>query len=282
MRLEKEGDLAGAWTWHNAALRYSRHVGMRTIFADRLQAVALHREACDRAELWAGDDRVDATLLRRALADALAVGTMTPPLSDAIKADYLEAMLLLDHPPLGLVNHVLDDFKGAGRRVSTDPPLPRLRSHLGRGNDGFEGEGDRIRRYLPNLQAQAAYYVSGEPERSKRLVRQVYANWLVHCDAPVSVLSRTMSDLKLFSGPAIAPGFLPATDLLTELDRAGPARYVLPLDETSKAPGRRAITPGPARGHDSGRTLSPRRAGDQRHPGGWWARTAYRVALGFR
>ena len=41
MRLEKEGDLAGAWTWHNAALRYSRHVGMRTIFADRLQAVPL-------------------------------------------------------------------------------------------------------------------------------------------------------------------------------------------------------------------------------------------------
>ncbi len=26
-RLEKEGDLAGAWTWYNAALRYSRHVG---------------------------------------------------------------------------------------------------------------------------------------------------------------------------------------------------------------------------------------------------------------
>ena len=49
MRLEKEGNLAGAWVWHNAALRYSRHMGMRTIFADRLQAVVLHREACDRS-----------------------------------------------------------------------------------------------------------------------------------------------------------------------------------------------------------------------------------------
>ena len=80
LRLEKAGDLAAAWTWHNAALRYSRHVGMRTISADRLQAVVLHREACDRAESWATDEHVDAALLRRALADALAVGAMTPPL----------------------------------------------------------------------------------------------------------------------------------------------------------------------------------------------------------
>ena len=228
MRLEKEGDLAGAWTWHNAALRYSRHMGMRTIFADRLQAVVLHREASDRAERWASDERVDATMLRRALVDALAVSTMAPPLSDALKADYLEATFLLDHPPLALVNHVLDDFRGSGKQPSADPPLPRQRSHLRRSNDGFEGEGDRIRRYLPDLQAQAMYYLNGEPERCKRLVRQVYANWLAHCDEPVSVQSRTMSDLKLFSGPPFAPGMMPAVDLVNELDRAGPARHVLP------------------------------------------------------
>ena len=228
MRLEKEGDLAGAWGWHNAALRYSRHVGMRTIFADRLQAVALHREACDRAEHWAADVRVDATMLRRALADALDVGTMAPPLSDSLKADYLEALLLLDHPPLSLVNHVLDDFRGSGERASSDPPLPRQRSHLGRGNDGFEGKGDRFRRYLPDLRAQATYYLNGEPERSKRLVRQVYANWLAHCDEPIAVQFRTMSDLNLFSGPPFAPGMMSAVDLASELDLPGPARHVLP------------------------------------------------------
>ena len=56
------------------------------------RAVVLHREACERAESWASDERVDAPLLRRALADALAIGAMTPPVSDAIKADYLEAV----------------------------------------------------------------------------------------------------------------------------------------------------------------------------------------------
>jgi hypothetical protein len=228
MRLEKEGDLAGAWNWHKAALRYSRHVGMRTIFADRLQAVALHRQACDRAEHWAADVRVDATMLRRALADALDVGTMAPPLSDSLKADYLEALFLLDHPPLSLVNEVLEDYKGSGQRPSPESPVPRRRLHSGRGNDGFEGEGDRFRRYLPDLRAQATYYLSGEPERSKRLVRQVYTNWFVHCDEPVSGQSRTATDLKLFSGPAFVPGVLAAVDLASELDRAGPARHVLP------------------------------------------------------
>ncbi len=227
-RLEKEGDLAGAWTWHNAALRYSRHVGMRTIFADRLQAVALHREACDRVVNWASNDRVDAALLRRALADALAAGTMVPLLSDAVKADYLEAMLLLDHPPLSLVNQVLEDFKRSAERALPDPPLPRKRSHFGRGNDGFENDGDRFQRYLPNLPARATYYLNGDPERSKRLVRQVYANWLVHCDEPISMQSRTVTDLNLFSGAAITRGMLPAAELASELDRAGPARHVLP------------------------------------------------------
>jgi hypothetical protein len=228
LRLEKEGDLAGAWTWHNAALRYSRHVGMRTIFADRLQAVLLHRVACDRAESWATDDHVDAALLRRALADALAVGTMTAPLSDAIKADYLEAMLFLDHPPGSLVNRVLDDFKGSREGTSASPSLPRQRTRSGRGNDGFEDEGDRFLRHLPDLPTQATYYFNGEPERSKRLVRQVYANWLANCDLPRASQPPAVTGFNLFVAPASSPGTLPADELARELDRPGPARYILP------------------------------------------------------
>jgi hypothetical protein len=226
-RLEEVGDLAAAWTWYNAALRYSRHVGMRTIAADRLQAVTLHRDACERAELWASDDRVDATLLRRALADALAVGAMTPHLSDAIKADYLEAMLLLEHLPGVIVNWVVEDYRGSGERVAAKTPLPRKRWQFGRGNDGFEGEVDRIPQYLPNLPTRAAYYFNGEPERSKRLVRQVYANWLAHCDEPAHLQPRTLSDLNLFAATPGSPRMLPAEELARELDRPGPARYVL-------------------------------------------------------
>jgi hypothetical protein len=226
-RLERDGDLAGAWTWRLAALRYSRHVGMRSIFADRLQAVVLHREACDRAESWATDERVDTAMLRRALADAIAAGAIAPPLSDAIKADYLEAMLLLDHPPLALVNQVREDFAVSLERASAGPPLPRPRWRTGRGNDGFEGEGDRFQRFLPDLPG-LRYYFEGEPERSRRLVRQVYANWLAHCDEPPALQPRTVTDLNLFAGPSSSSSILPAEELARELDRPGPARHVLP------------------------------------------------------
>ena len=195
IRLEKEGDLAAAWTWYNAALRYSRHVGMRTIAADRLQAVVLHREACEQAESWASDERVDAPLLRRALADALAVGAMTPPVSDAIKADYFEAMLLIEHLPGAIVNRVVEDFMGSHRRNAAKIPLPRNRRQFGRGNEVVGVGVDHIPQYLPNLPAQATYYFDGEPERSKRLVRQVYANWLAHCDEPRASFNRPRSPI---------------------------------------------------------------------------------------
>jgi hypothetical protein len=229
MRLEREGDLAGAWTWHLAALRYSRHVGMRTIFADRHQAVTLHREACDQAESWATDDRVDAATLRRALADARAVGAMTPPLSDAIKADYLEAMFLLDHPPPDLVDRVRENFAGTLERSPHGRPSSRATSGFHRVNGGLEREGDRFQRYaLPDLVSRVMYYFDGEPERSKRLVRQVYANWLAHCDEPAGLQPGTITDLNLFAAPSSSSSILSADDLVRELDRPGPARHVLP------------------------------------------------------
>ena len=186
---------------------------MRTIPADRLQAVALHREACEQAESWASDERVDAPLLRRALADALAVGAMTLPLSDAIKADYFEAKFLIEHLPGAIVNRVVEDFVGSHPRNSAPIPLPRTRRQFGRGNDILDDDVDHIPQYLPGLTAQAAYYFNGEPRRSKRLVRQVYANWLAHCDEPAQLQPRTITNLELFVGTPNSPRMLPAEDL---------------------------------------------------------------------
>ncbi len=81
---------------------------------------------------------------------------MTPPLSDAIKADYLEAMLLIEHLPGTIVNRVIEDFRGSGERVAAKTAVPRTRWGFGRGNDGFEGDTDRIPQYLPDLAAQAS------------------------------------------------------------------------------------------------------------------------------
>ena len=119
----------------------------------------------------------------------------------------------------------------------SDPPWPRPRSQWGRGNDGFEDQGDRFQRYLPDLPAQATYYFNGEPERSKRLVRQAYANWLAYCDLPPSQQPRTITDFHLFvDPPGVFPHRLSAAALADELKRSGPARHVLPrLTELQQA-----------------------------------------------
>jgi hypothetical protein len=228
VRLEQDGDLAGAWNWHRAVLRYSRHVGMRSLFADRLQAVELHRLACEQGESWASDPQVDAGMLRRALDDALALSAMTPPLSDAIKADYLEAANLLEHPPGQLLNRVVDDFKGSAPAPFPGTPFYRQRAPGYWGQSGIETEGDPYVQYLPGILAQATYYFDGEPERSRRLLRQVYTNWLAHCNKPLAQRPPTMTDLNLFLAPPSSPGMLPAEDIVRELASPGLARHVLP------------------------------------------------------
>ena len=54
-----------------------------------------------RIEHWAADPRVDAGLLRKALDDTLAADAMTPPLSEALKLDYL--MYLRDMEELRVI-----------------------------------------------------------------------------------------------------------------------------------------------------------------------------------
>jgi hypothetical protein len=159
-RLRWAGDAAGAWAWHRAGLRFNRHVARLSDRDGRLAAMRQLRTLCERASEWAQDPRVDAPLLRRALADVQDVAAMTPPLSDLLKAQYLDAMATLDDPPARLVEEVRDEFLAAGGA-------------------------DLWYRYLPPYW-RAAWFLGHEPERSRRLVRLVFANWLAYCDRPPS------------------------------------------------------------------------------------------------
>ena len=51
-------------------------------------------------------------------------------------------------------------------------------------------------------------------------MRQVYANWLAHCDVPRAAQPPTVTDWNLFVGPPSSRGMLPAE----ELARARPPR----------------------------------------------------------
>ena len=154
-RLEAEGDLSGALGWYVAILRSGKHCGRRGFIIERLVGISLTTVASARIDRWATDPRVDAVLLRRALADAIAAEAMTPPSSDMLKCEYVSFLNSLDDP--ALMESALLANSAPGPRIA-----PGLRKSL-----------DAARRVLRR-----------EPERSRRVLRLVFANWLAYCDLP--------------------------------------------------------------------------------------------------
>ncbi len=99
-RLEAEGDMAGAWGWYRAVFRSSRHNGRHGFLLERAIGAAMHENASEPLTRWAADPRVDAPLLRRALDEFLAIDATSPPLSDALKMEYLVFRNSLHDPSL--------------------------------------------------------------------------------------------------------------------------------------------------------------------------------------
>src|SRR5262249_55979726 len=145
---EEQGDMAGAWGWYNAALRASRHVGMRRGTHGRLIGHAMLMEAADRIVAWAGDPRVDAALLRRALADLRTAAAMGESASDTLKGDYANLLRAIAHH-----DRWMREVQGGYF------PLPP-----------------------PAFRALA--FVKREPERSRRIAWIIFAHWLANGDRP--------------------------------------------------------------------------------------------------
>jgi hypothetical protein len=233
-RLREAGDAAGAWTWLRALLRYSRHVGMRSGVSNRRAAVERHAAASDRAEAWVLDSNVDPALLRQALTDVLEVGKLTPPLSDTLKADYLETLHLIDAPTMAVINRVVTDYGCNGDWQEGD--RPPLREDIRFAPGEWTGtETNPYRSYLPDVRARMVFYVQHEPETSRRLVGQVYANWLAHCDEPSKQRPSTVSPFELFDAPPSRPGMLAIPDVIEALNGPRVARHVIsPWSELEK------------------------------------------------
>jgi hypothetical protein len=151
-RLEEAGDTTGAWAWYSAVLRASRHLQMRSSSTLCGSGRALASLAGERVVPWAQNPRTDGAALRRALTDLLAVQKMTPPNSEALKADYLTLMSI---------------FRERARATSVD-------------DDRFLWFNDHPRLY------RLLTYLRREPERSQRVENIVFAHWLRHADNPPS------------------------------------------------------------------------------------------------
>jgi hypothetical protein len=190
-RLEERGAMAEAWAWYRAMLRSSRLVGRHGALVERRYGAHMHELAARCILRWAADPRVNARMLRRALDEVLAADQLTPPLSDVLKLEYLMA------------SRELDELRTMPREI----PLPG-------------GDNGLLNRVPPSVISgreiqRFRFRASNDPEKSRRALRLVFANWLAQVDRPAAERARSATHAGL---------------LIYEADRAAPpaARAVTP------------------------------------------------------
>jgi hypothetical protein len=213
-RMEEQGDMDQAWTWYRAILRSSRLVGRHGGLVERRYGAYMHELAARRIVRWASDRRVKAGMLHRALDQALAVDSLTPPLSNALKLDYL--IILRD----------LEEMKLLPR----DIPLPG-------GKDGFLENVVPPWRVAVRREIQQFRFRSlNEPERSRRAIRLIFANWLAQVDkpaaarAPFAIRGRVLIYATDSSAPPEARAVTPEI-LSRYIDETLLAKWILASDD---------------------------------------------------
>jgi hypothetical protein len=190
-RLEEQWAMGEAWAWYRAMLRSSRLVGRRGALVERRFGAHMHDLAAQCILRWAADPRVNIAMLRRAQGDVSAADRLTPPLSDVVKLEYLMA------------SRELDELLTMPQEV----PLPG-------------GNGGLLNRVPPALISSREiqrfrFRALNDPEKSRRALRLVFANWLAQVDRPAAERARSAKHAGL---------------LIYEADRTAPpaARAVTP------------------------------------------------------
>ncbi len=165
-RAEAQSEMAAAWGWYRAALRANRHIGMHSTVLRWRVVQRWDRQLRDRLASWAADPRTSPALIRQALDDAVACELLGVSESYMLRAEYLD------------LDRMLDDPKGPGAQT---PPAwwmrfasrPSVRPLLGILTPSeLEPASDLWRAWRR------------EPERSRRVIRLVLANWLAYFDLP--------------------------------------------------------------------------------------------------
>jgi len=156
-RLEERGDMAGAWAWYRTVLVWRAHVMRRGTGFERLFATLNGKGLQPRVAIWAANPKTHVLELRRALDDVIACEPKPEWEKSSLKVEYVLAMRELDRSDRGLANE--DDEERAFRIGGAPWPANLVQTAFS------------IRRFLLR-----------EPERSRRVLRLAFANWLAHAE----------------------------------------------------------------------------------------------------
>jgi len=158
-RLEDQGDMPGAWGWYRTVLRFKAHYLRRGSLDERALAADGANPTGLRVAHWAADPKTTTVDLRRALDDVIATGPRPEWDASSLRVHYALGSTDLDFQGTlftrGVENDKLEEVAG----WPLHPALVQTASSL--------------RRFL-----------SREPERSRRVLRLAYANWLAHVQDP--------------------------------------------------------------------------------------------------
>jgi hypothetical protein len=160
-RQEETGDMAGAWDCYRAILRMATHIRRRGTLAQRTNLYFYWDDlARQRLATWATDPRTTIPQLRGALEESLKCEPKPEWDSFALKAGYLAMTHSLEQPvPLSIQQDVGWEYHLSLGDMQLSPAMA-----------GYLDAGCR--------------FLLREPERSRRVLRLLYANWLAHVERP--------------------------------------------------------------------------------------------------
>jgi hypothetical protein len=156
-RLEEQGDMAGAWNWYQAVLRMKTHVMRRGSVFQRYIAERSTAHLRPRIAAWAADKRTSESLLRRALGQVVAGEPRPERDANSLKVEYLAKMYELD-AKWGIVQQGDDE------------------------EERFKIAGEDLPPNLAWIPYATKRYFANDPERSRRVLRLAFANWLAHAE----------------------------------------------------------------------------------------------------
>jgi hypothetical protein len=158
-RRQEGGDSAGAWACYRASLRMLTHVGRRGSLDQRNSAPWMIRWLERRLATWAADPRTTVPQLRAALEEALEDEPKSDWDSYAVKFGYLELIRAMERP---MARSIQEEMEGEWTVRLDDMAL----------SPTMVGSIEAARRF-----------VWREPERSRRVLRLLCANFLAHVEA---------------------------------------------------------------------------------------------------